>query len=134
MRITIMFIVLFVATVVVVVNKEKLRLFRLTQFFGWRRSKCNNFSLDLLETYPIFSRQDRQLSWWFYTLEQDMQFWYTETGNFHDDFVFFIKWCHFYSVIGKFQDDFMTWTKYTIFIWRVFFIFLVPYKHKNKNR
>ena len=34
MRMTIMFIVLFVAAVVVVVNKEKLRLFRLTQFFG----------------------------------------------------------------------------------------------------
>ena len=45
------------------------------------------FSL-LLKTYAIFLHRDRQHSWWFYTFERDMQFWYIEIDNFHDDFMF----------------------------------------------
>ena len=41
------------------VNKEKSRHFRITQFFfGWCRTKCNIFSLDLLKTHNFLtSRQ-----------------------------------------------------------------------------
>ena len=31
-----------------------------------------------------------------------MQSWYTNIVNFHDDFMFLIDWCHFYTEIGKF--------------------------------
>ena len=78
------------------------------QFFGWLRSKCNISSLDLLKTYAIFLNRDKQLSGWFHTLEQNLHFWYTEIGNFHDDFMFLIEWHHFQTEIGKFHNSFMT--------------------------
>ena len=56
----------------------------MTQFSVWRRSQCNNFSLDLLKTYAIFLHRDRQLSWWSYIFERHTQFWYTEIGSFYD--------------------------------------------------
>ena len=36
-----------------------------------------------------------------------MQFWSTELGNFHDDFMFLIKWRYFHTKIGKFPDDWL---------------------------
>ena len=46
-----------------------------------------------------------------------MQFWYTETGNFRDVFMFLNEWCNIYTEIGKFSDDSMSWTRYAIFHW-----------------
>ena len=83
---------------------------------------------DSLKTYTIFLHWDGQLSWWFYIFQQDMQFWYTDIGNFHDDFMFLFEWRHFHTEIGKFPDDFMTWTRYLIFIGWIFSIFQVPYE------
>ena len=64
--------------------------------------------LSWLTDDAIFSHWDRQLSWRFYTCEQDTQFWiwYTKIGNFHDDFTFLNKWQPFITKIGKFPDDF----------------------------
>ena len=115
------------------VNKQKLLHFWLTQFFGWCGSKCYSFSPDLCKTYAIFLHQDRQLSWWFCTFEWDTQLWYTDTGNFHDNFMFLIKWHHFYTKIGKFPTDFMTWTRYAIFIWWISCIFRVPYEKTDST-
>ena len=41
--------------------------------------------LTKLKTYTIFLLQDRQLSWQFYIFEQEMRFWYTKFGNFHNE-------------------------------------------------
>ena len=122
--------VLFLLHFLCVIN-GKLRHFRLTQFLGCWRAKCDIFSLDVFKTYAVFSHGDRQLSWRLYIFERDMQFWYTKIGNFHDDFIFLIEWCHFLTDIRTFLDDFMTWTRYAIFIGWIFCIFQVPYEKKR---
>ena len=55
----------------------------------------------LLKTCAIFLHWDRQLSWWFYAFEWDMEFWYTEIGSFHDDFMFLNDWHNFYTEMYK---------------------------------
>ena len=81
------------------VDKEKLRHFWHTYFSVWHRSKCNFFSIDLLKTCAIFLHKDRQLCWKFYAFRRDTQFWYIAIGNFHDVFMLFNKWCHFFYVV-----------------------------------
>ena len=107
----------------------------LTYNFSLHRSKCNIFSLDLLKIYAIFLHWNRHLSWQFYIFEWDTQLWYNEIGNFHDDFMFLIEWCHFHTEICKFPENFMSWTRYAIFIGWLFCIFRVPYeKMDSTNR
>ena len=96
-------------------------------------SKFNISSLDLLTNSAIFLHWDRQLSWWFYISQWNTQFWYTDIGNFHDDFMFLIEWRHFHTEISKFPDNFMTWTRYAIFIGWIFLIFWVPYEQTDST-
>ena len=76
-----------------------------------------------------FLHRYRQVCRQFYILnkifERDMQFWYTKIGNFHDVFMGFNEWRHFYTKKGKFADNFLSWTRYIRWI---FWIFLVPRK------
>ena len=65
--------------------------------------------------------------------EQGTQFWYMETGNFHDDFIFLIEWDHFFTKMHKFSDNFTAWTRYTIFVRGIFCIFQVPNKKINST-
>ena len=61
------------------------------------------------------------------------QFLYTEIGNVHDNFMFFIEWRYFYTKIGQFSGDFMTWTRYAIFIGWMFSIFREPYENMDST-
>ena len=88
--------------------------FRLAQIFGWRRSKYSIFSVYFLKTFANFLHWDTQLSWQFHIFGWDTQFWYTKIGNFHDNFMFLVKWCHFYTTEMCKFSDFKTLTRHTV--------------------
>ena len=61
---------------ILLLKTEITSIWTYTIFWGWHRSKCNIFSLDLFKTYAIFLQWDRQCSWWFYIFEQERQIWW----------------------------------------------------------
>ena len=126
MRVTIMYSLYFLLI------KRNNVIFYLCNFL-FHRSICNIFSLGLLKIYAVFSHRNRQLSWWFYTCNQDTQIWYTEIGNFVMIWYFWMKqWHEFYTEIESFKMT-LSWTRYAIFIWWIFSIFRVPYKKLNST-
>ena len=112
MRVTIMILLLFLLI-------KRNYCFRLAQIFGWRRSKYSIFSVYFLKTFTNFLHWDTQLSWQFHIFGWDTQFWYTKIGNFHDNFMFLVKWCHFYTTEMCKFSDFKTLTRHTVqrYVW-----------------
>ena len=128
MRVTIMCLSHFVCLLLLLIKRNDI-IFNFCNFV-WCSSKCTASSPDLLKDshnfltlrqatfltilylwtrYTILIHRDRQLSWQFHLFEQVMSF---------------LHW-------GKFPDNLMSWTRNTIFIRWMFFIFRVPFKKRR---